>query len=88
MADRGFTIKDILNDIGVELNIPPFMDGRKQLPAEEISKGRKICSISSYSCGEGNWKNEVFQYSKAHHTNYARWSLKSDSLCMCLFVKF
>lgn len=45
MADRGFTIKDILNDIGVKLNIPPFMDGRKQLPAEEISEGRKIASV-------------------------------------------
>ena len=45
MADRGFTIKGILNDIGVKLNIPPFMDGRKQLPAEEISEGRKIASV-------------------------------------------
>ena len=45
MADRGFTIKDILNDIGVKLNIPPFMDGCKQLPAEEISEGRKIASV-------------------------------------------
>ena len=45
MAGRGFTIKDILNDIGVELNIPPIMDGRKQLPAEEISEGRKIVSV-------------------------------------------
>ena len=45
MADRGFTIKGMLNDIGVKLNIPPFMDGRKQLPAEEISEGRKIASV-------------------------------------------
>ena len=29
MADRSFTIKDILNDIGVKLNVPPFMDGHK-----------------------------------------------------------
>ena len=45
MADRGFTIKDILNDIGVKLNVPPFMEGRKQLPPEEISEGRKIASV-------------------------------------------
>ena len=45
MADRGFTIKDILNDIGVKLNVPPFMDGRKQLSPEEISEGRKIASV-------------------------------------------
>ena len=24
MADRGFTIRDILNDVGVDLNIPPW----------------------------------------------------------------
>ena len=30
MADRGFTMKDMLKEIGVELNIPPFMEGRKQ----------------------------------------------------------
>ena len=31
MADRGFNIKDLLKDIGVELNIPPFMEGRQLL---------------------------------------------------------
>ena len=45
MADRGFTIKDMLDEIGVKLNIPPFMEGRKQLPAPEISEGRKIASV-------------------------------------------
>ena len=41
MADRGFTIRDILK----ELNIPPFMQGRQQLPQEEIQEGRKIASL-------------------------------------------
>lgn len=45
MAERGFTIKDMLDDIGVKLNIPPFMEGRKQLPASEVSEGRKIASV-------------------------------------------
>ena len=45
MADRGFTIKDMLEAIGVELNIPPFMEGRQQLPAEEVQKGRRIASV-------------------------------------------
>ena len=39
MADRGFTIKDLLSKLGVELNIPPFLEGRQQLPAEEVQKG-------------------------------------------------
>ncbi len=28
MADRGFTVTDILAEKDVELNIPPFMEGR------------------------------------------------------------
>ena len=27
MADRGFTIRDILKELNIELNIPPFMQG-------------------------------------------------------------
>ena len=37
MADRGFTIQDWLKPL-VNLNIPPFMKGRKQLPGEEVLK--------------------------------------------------
>ena len=44
MADRGFTIRDILKELNIELNIPPFMQGR-QLPQEEIQEGRKKASL-------------------------------------------
>ena len=42
MADRGFTNKEMLQAIGVELNIPLFMEGQQQLPAEEVQQGRNI----------------------------------------------
>ena len=45
MADRGFTIRDILKELNIELNIPPFVQGRQQLPHEEIQEGRKIASL-------------------------------------------
>ncbi len=45
MADRGFTIRDQLKQIDVELNIPPFMEGRIQLPNEEVLQGRQIASL-------------------------------------------
>ena len=45
MADHGFTIKDQLKEINVELNIPPFLDGRQQLPADEVKHGRQISSL-------------------------------------------
>ena len=45
MADRGFIIKELLSSIGIGLNIPPFMEGRQQLPPQEIQTGRKIASL-------------------------------------------
>ena len=31
MADRGFTVRDMLAEKGVDINIPPFLEGREQL---------------------------------------------------------
>ena len=45
MADRGFTIKEALSQLGIELNLPPFMEGRGQLPPDEIERGRSIASL-------------------------------------------
>ena len=45
MVDRGFTVKDQLSEMGVQLNIPPFLAGRMQLPPEEVKKGRGIASL-------------------------------------------
>ena len=45
MADRGFTIRNLLSKKNVELNIPPFMDGKPQLTAEEVKSGRSIASL-------------------------------------------
>ena len=45
MAGRGFTIKDMLSQIGVILNIPPFTEERQQLNASEVQEGRQIASL-------------------------------------------
>ena len=45
MANRGFTIKNILRGFGIDLNIPPFLEGRRQLPSTEVKAGRKIASV-------------------------------------------
>ena len=45
MADRGYTIKDELANDELELNIPPFVEGRRQLPPEEAQWGRTISSL-------------------------------------------
>ena len=45
MADRGFTIKDMLDKLQIELNIPPFLNERKQLPSDEVDQGRKTAAL-------------------------------------------
>ena len=45
MADRGFTVRDQLKEVGYDLNIPAFLEGRKQLTAEECQQTRSIASV-------------------------------------------
>ena len=45
MADRGFTIKDLLSAVGADLNLPPFLHGRKQLSPDEVKQGRSLASL-------------------------------------------
>lgn len=45
MADRGFTIEDILTPLGVGLNIPPFLSSPQQLDPSEIVETQQIASL-------------------------------------------
>ena len=45
MADKCFTVKEMLKELNIELNIPPFLQGRQQLPQEEVQKGSKMASL-------------------------------------------
>ena len=38
MAERRFTIRDMLNDLNIELNIPPFMEGCPSRNVEKVGK--------------------------------------------------
>ena len=44
MADRGFDISDLTQEIGVELNIPPFRKGDNQFTEQGLTKTRRITS--------------------------------------------
>jgi hypothetical protein len=44
MADKGFTIQDLL-PLGVSLNLPPFLGGSSQMPAEDVVKTQEIASL-------------------------------------------
>ena len=42
LADRGFTVRELLNPLQVELKIPAFLKGRKSLSAAEELETRRI----------------------------------------------
>ena len=44
MADRGFDISDLTQEIEVELNIPPFRKGDNQFTEQDLTKARRIGS--------------------------------------------
>ncbi|XP_015751994.1 PREDICTED: uncharacterized protein LOC107331849 [Acropora digitifera] len=44
MADKGFTIQDLL-PLAVSLNIPPFLGSSSQMPAEDVVKTQEIASL-------------------------------------------
>ena len=44
MADKGFTIQGLL-PLGISLNLPPFLGGSSQMPAEDVVKTQEIASL-------------------------------------------
>ena len=44
MADKGFTIQDLL-PLGVSLNIPPFLGSSSQMPADDVIRTQEIASL-------------------------------------------
>ena len=58
MADRAFLIDDDLKEIGVGLNIPPFLERKTQFQPNESFEGRKIASLWIHvECCIGRIKN-------------------------------
>lgn len=45
MADRGFTIGDLLFPLKVKLNIPAFTKGKDQLSEEDVTETRRIATV-------------------------------------------
>ena len=45
MADKGFTIEDLLDPIGVTLNMPPIRESNRQLSRKEVEQIRRIAAV-------------------------------------------
>ena len=44
MADKGCTAQDMLKELKIDLNVPPFLEQNHQCSSQEIQEGRKISS--------------------------------------------
>ena len=73
MADKGFTLRDLLSKISVGLNIPAFLN-EKQFSAEDVG-------FPPNPCRESHWENKNFSHSprdnpylngKANQPDYLR----------------
>lgn len=45
MADKGFTIQDLLIPHGIRLNVPPFLQSNTQMAASDVFLTKKIASL-------------------------------------------
>ena len=45
MADKEFLIQDLLDPLGVTLNMPPKRDSHRQLSRQEVEETRRIAAV-------------------------------------------
>ena len=46
MADNGFTIRDLLDPMGVRVNNPIFLEDKTQFQSEKVVVNQRIASVS------------------------------------------
>lgn len=67
MADEGFTIKDMLAELNIELSVPPFLDGQQH---KELESGRKIASLLTHVERAIGRIKCYDTYSEKNHSNF------------------
>ena len=71
MADKGFTIRDLLDEIGVKLNIAIFLEGRQKFSAQQLIINQEISSLRIHV--------DVTSY----HTGYLPYRLLTIQVTSC-----
>ena len=69
MADRGFTIDDLLFPLKVKLNIPAFTKGKDKLSEEEINRDKTNCNCTD-SRQARYWKFKSVPHTKSGRSRY------------------
>ena len=81
MADKGFTIQDLL-PMGVSFNIPPFLGSSSQMPAEDVVKTQEIASLRIHvECAINKIQN--FHIWDGVIPPPPAWPCKPNEVCVC-----
>ena len=59
MADRDFTVENLLKLLGVSLNIPSFLHGREQLINEEVTVSQTAASVPTHVEQDRQIRHEI-----------------------------
>lgn len=84
MADRGFTVKDMLHTLNIELTLPPFIKGLQQL---QFSKVQDSQGITSLRIQVERVKGEINNFTILKETlPITLAQLANQIVCVCLFI--
>ena len=86
MADKGFTVQDLL-PLGVCLNIPPFLGSKGQITPEEVMQTQQIASLRIHvERAINKIKNFHIWDSVVPFTLFS--VVNQNVVCVCFFVQF
>jgi hypothetical protein len=84
LADRGFTIEDLLDPLGARLNIPPFLRGKKCFSLNETQTGKVIARARIHiERFNQRFKRYAFVGSRVFQTNVP-FLTQAVYVCCCL----
>lgn len=81
-------LRDLLSELNIDLNLPPFMEGQKELPAQEVKKGREIASLRIHVERTISWMKTYSIYPERHNTYIPFPTSQPDCLRLWMADKF